>query len=189
MKMIIIGLVLFAGSFSACNNNSEEKENMNADTTVAITKTDTIPAAVVSISPMLASYLELKNALTNDDATLAAQAGKAVATNVDALNAAAMTEAQQKIFAAVKEDIKEHGEHISDNANKIAHQREHFEMLSRDIIDLVKVFESPAVLYVDHCPMANDGKGADWLSAEKTIKNPYYGKKMPTCGEVKEEIK
>ena len=30
---------------------------------------------------------------------------------------------------------------------------------------------------------------ATWLSETKEIKNPYLGKKMPTCGEVKEEMK
>jgi hypothetical protein len=36
--------------------------------------------------------------------------------------------------------------------------------------------------------MYNDKKGAIWLSETKEIKNPYYGKKMLTCGNVKEEI-
>ena len=43
--------------------------------------------------------------------------------------------------------------------------------------------------YLDHCPMANDGKGANWLSREKNIKNPYYGKAMLTCGKVTETLK
>ena len=55
--------------------------------------------------------------------------------------------------------------------------------------DMVKVFKPTQTLYVDHCPMYNDNKGATWLSEVKQIKNPYLGKKMPTCGSVKEEIK
>ena len=43
-------------------------------------------------------------------------------------------------------------------------------------------------LYKDFCPMYSDGKGATWLSETKEIKNPYLGKKMPTCGSMKEEI-
>lgn len=43
-------------------------------------------------------------------------------------------------------------------------------------------------LYVDYCPMANNNKGAYWLSQTKEIKNPYLGKKMPKCGELKKEI-
>ena len=42
--------------------------------------------------------------------------------------------------------------------------------------------------YVQHCPMANDNNGADWLSKEKEIKNPYYGDKMLKCGMVSETI-
>jgi hypothetical protein len=96
---------------------------------------------------------------------------------------------QKKVYADVKDDIKEHAEHISTNGNKIAHQREHFDMLSKDMYDLVKVVKPSQTLYHDRCPMYNDGKGATWLSEVKEIKNPYLGKKMPDCGTVQEEIK
>ena len=63
-------------------------------------------------------------------------------------------------------------------------------MLSKDIADLIKTFGNGGqTLYKDFCPMANDGKGAIWISEIKAIKNPYLGKKMTTCGSVKEEIK
>jgi len=37
--------------------------------------------------------------------------------------------------------------------------------------------------------MANNDKGADWLSSEKEIKNPYFGKSILKCGEITKEIK
>jgi len=37
--------------------------------------------------------------------------------------------------------------------------------------------------------MADDNKGADWLSLEKEIRNPYFGSGMLTCGEVTTIIK
>lgn len=37
--------------------------------------------------------------------------------------------------------------------------------------------------------MANDGKGANWLSKENVIKNPYYGSEMLHCGKTVEIIK
>jgi Cu(I)/Ag(I) efflux system membrane fusion protein len=43
-------------------------------------------------------------------------------------------------------------------------------------------------IYVQHCPMADSNKGADWLSKEKEILNPYFGQDMLTCGEVKKKI-
>jgi Cu(I)/Ag(I) efflux system membrane fusion protein len=43
-------------------------------------------------------------------------------------------------------------------------------------------------IYVQHCPMADSNKGADWLSKEKEILNPYFGQKMLGCGEITKTI-
>lgn len=47
-------------------------------------------------------------------------------------------------------------------------------------------FENP--VYIQHCPMAKKDNGADWLSLEKEILNPYYGASMLKCGEVRMTI-
>ena len=41
-----------------------------------------------------------------------------------------------------------------------------------------------AQLYVQYCPMANDDKGATWVSMEEEIINPYFGDMMLHCGNV-----
>jgi Cu(I)/Ag(I) efflux system membrane fusion protein len=41
-------------------------------------------------------------------------------------------------------------------------------------------------VYYQFCPMANNNKGAYWLSESKVIRNPYFGEKMINCGETKE---
>ena len=43
-------------------------------------------------------------------------------------------------------------------------------------------------LYVVHCPMADEGKGADWLSDKSEVKNPYYGSSMLGCGDVTDTL-
>jgi hypothetical protein len=108
---------------------------------------------------------------------------------MDKLDTTSLSSDQKKAYKDLQEDTRENAEHIGDNADKIAHQREHFEMLSKDIYDLVKKFGAGHTVYQDFCPMYNDGKGATWISETKDIKNPYLGKKMSTCGSVKEEIK
>jgi Cu(I)/Ag(I) efflux system membrane fusion protein len=45
-----------------------------------------------------------------------------------------------------------------------------------------------AGVYHQYCPMAFNDKGAYWLSNEAEIKNPYFGKKMLECGEVKDSL-
>jgi hypothetical protein len=37
--------------------------------------------------------------------------------------------------------------------------------------------------------LANGGKGANWVSKDNTIKNPYYGSQMLSCGKTLETIK
>jgi len=94
-----------------------------------------------------------------------------------------------KAWEDISADAKEMAEHIGENPDKLAHQREHFVMLSKDIYDLVKAFGSEQVLYKVFDSMSDDGKGAFWLSNTKEVKNPYMGKAMLNSGTIQEEIK
>ena len=44
-------------------------------------------------------------------------------------------------------------------------------------------------IYIARCPMANDNEGANWLSQEREILNPYFGAMMLKCGDIQQEIK
>ena len=192
MKSIITGLVLAAITFASCNN--AEKKNTDADVKIDSSPTrmhsDNMHAQKESpIHGILTGYLQVKNALANDNGNDAADGGKAISEAMAKLDKSSLSEAQAKTYNAVVDDLKENAEHINENSGKIDHQREHFEMLSQDMYDLLKSFDGTQTLYKDFCPMANENKGAFWISETKEIKNPYLGKKMPECGEVQEEIK
>ncbi|WP_449440520.1 DUF3347 domain-containing protein [Pedobacter steynii] len=76
------------------------------------------------------------------------------------------------------------------SAKDIANQRKEFTYLSSDVIAMFKHADlKKGSIYVQHCPMANNGDGGDWLASEKQIQNPYYGDAMMDCGAVLEEIK
>mgnify|MGYP001069487405 CR=1 FL=1 len=192
MKTLIM-IAVAAISLSACNNNDNQSKETTAtsgDTTKTGMQSPT--AETTSNNPvndMVAPYLQLKNALANDNSKDAAAAGTEVQKAIEKADPASFSADQKKIFADVKDDAIEHAEHIAANANNIEHQREHFETLSKDLYDMVKVFGTSQTLYQTHCPMYNNNKGANWLSETKDIKNPYLGTKMSTCGEVKEELK
>lgn len=163
---------------------------------VVQTKADTISTPRVvdakvaaSMKEIVEHYLHLKNALANDKTKDAAAAGKEIVDAMGAMDKSSLTAEQKTLYEDVEDDAREHAEHINENAGNIEHQREHFDMLSKDVYDLVKAFGGGQVLYKNFCPMYNDKKGAIWLSETKTIKNPYYGKKMLTCGSVQEELK
>jgi hypothetical protein len=192
MKKIIPGMALIAIVLMACNSSSTKKatDNTKAET-VAETPKDTASsiATTVSLKGILDSYLQMKNAFAADNDKAAGTAGDNMVKAFARFNKSALTAEQVKMYADIEEDAREHAEHIATNVGKIKHQREHFAMLSKDVYELVKTFGGGQQLYYDHCPMYNDGKGGNWLSETKEIKNPYLGKAMPDCGTVKEELK
>lgn len=198
MKSLIIGIAIAAITFSACNNNSNKEANATAGQQANDSATlsqqrpvkDSVTDAVFSTKEIIAGYLQLKNALAKDNAKDAAAAGNTIVASLAQITATSLPADKQKVYTELQDDIKEHAEHIGANAGKIEHQREHFVMLSKDVSDLVKEFgNNGQLLYKDFCPMANEGKGAIWISEVKEIQNPYLGSKMPDCGTLKETIK
>lgn len=205
MKSIIVSLAT-AIILTACNNSN----NPTANTSQNDVKNDTgitalqqeikdtsgaqnnmaTSVATFPTKEIIAGYLQLKNALTKDDGKDAATAGNSIVATLAKVDIKSLSETQMKSYMDIADDLKEHAEHIGANAGKIEHQREHFIMMSKDMADLIKIFGNVGqTLYKDFCPMANDGKGATWISEVKEIKNPYLGSKMPDCGSVKETIK
>lgn len=192
MKYLVTA-TLFTVIFTAsCNNNTDtSKLNTTAADTATSQATATSGNATPEQAPVndvVAAYLQVKEALTNDNGSGAASAAKSLSDALNKVNVTTLPATQKGVYADVADDMKEHAGHIAANAGKIEHQREHFETLSNDLYDLVKAGSVKQTLYKDFCPMYNNNKGGVWLSESKEIKNPYLGKKMPTCGEVKEEI-
>ncbi len=206
MKNILIGFAIAATTLAACNNannNTTDTKQADAknDTAMAShqqTTTDTVASQTTSATnttafpakEIIAGYLQLKNALAKDNGKDAAIAGNSIVATLAKVDMKSLSKDQMKSYMDIADDLKENAEHIGANAGKIEHQREHFVMLSKDVTDLIKAFGNGGqTLYKDFCPMANNGKGATWISEVKEIKNPYLGSKMPDCGTVKETIK
>lgn len=148
-----------------------------------ITQNDTKNAET---TPILNAYFEIKNGLVADSKENTAKGGTALLAAISKFDMSKIPENAHKEYMEIQESTKEHAEHIV--KSPIDHQREHFEALSTDITDLVALLGTDKVIYQDFCPMANNNKGALWLSEVKEIKNPYYGSKMLTCGSVKKQI-
>jgi hypothetical protein len=198
MKNIILSLAIAATILAACNRSKSTENQNSSNGTQSISQTDngavtTSPVTdaknTVSVKEILNAYLQMKNAFTEDNSTGAASAGKKLEAVFKNFDKSTLTAAQKKTYEDVEADAREHAEHIGANGGNIEHQREHFELLSKDIYDLVKAFGGGQVLYKDFDPMVNNGKGAFWLSETKEIKNPYMGKAMITSGSIIEEIK
>ena len=137
-------------------------------------------------SEIIDGYLQLKNALVDDNKNDAAKAGTAILTAFSNFDMTKLTDAQHKEYMEIVENAKEQAEHIV--KSPIDHQREHFEVLSNDVNDLITLLGTDKTLYETFCPMYNNKKGAIWLSETDEIKNPFLGSKMLTCGKVQKQI-
>lgn len=145
----------------------------------------------VVLEPMEAifeTYFDLKDALVASDAKATSAKAKEL-TNV--LNVVKMQELKSDVHAVwmkVMKDLKSNTDKMA-TTDDIEKQRNSFSTLSENMYQLMQVVKSETPIYVQHCPMANDGKGANWLSKENKVKNPYYGSKMMSCGKTIETIK
>ncbi|NQX53643.1 DUF3347 domain-containing protein [Pedobacter panaciterrae] len=189
MKKIIFSMAASILWLAACTSGkkttSAAKASDSALTSVVVAK----PIGKAPTEALINAYLQLKNALTKDNDNEAAEAGKSLVLAITIIDKNALNAEQSKAFSDIADDAKEHAEHISASEGNINHQREHFETLSQDIYELVKIESTPGrKLYFDHCPMYNQGKGGNWISETKDIHNPYLGKAMPDCGRMIEEF-
>jgi hypothetical protein len=184
IPLITITAIMLLGS---CQGDSKKEMASGGSSDTSQTATESRKSDQ-GAEAIITSYLDLKNALVKDDDKAAAEAGKQLASAFKQFNTSGLKEAERKIFEDIREDAIDHASHISTNAGNISHQREHFETLSEDIYDLKKGVGGDQKLYYLHCPMYNNGKGANWISETKEVQNPYLGKSMPECGTLKEEL-
>ncbi len=184
---ILVRAIAMCFLFYSCNSGDQTQTNEDTSSTNPSVNTQKVSEAN-SVEGIMDSYLKLKNALADDNGKDAANAGNKVVAALKGLDKSRINAGKSQELSEITENAVEHAEHIGSNAGNIEHQREHFESLSQDIYDLVKITGSEKKLYYTHCPMYNDNKGANWLSETREIRNPYLGKEMLECGTIKEEL-
>lgn len=133
---------------------------------------------------VLTDYFILKDALAADDKAKASEAGKKLVSTLGDFDYSTYSKEEQTDLEDIIADATEHAEHIS--TSEMGHQREHFKMLSKDVMDMVAITGSKRKMYEQFCPMYDNGSA--WLSMSSEISNPYYGSKMLKCGRVEREI-
>lgn len=129
---------------------------------------------------LLRVYLELKDALVASDPEQTqklAQKGAGMASAISGLPMDGMGKSHMSQLAIQFKEMASKG--------GLEGQRDAFVLLSQSMIQVGQQMQGLNVkLYVQQCPMANQNNGANWLSLDAEIKNPYYGEAMLKCGSV-----
>jgi Cu(I)/Ag(I) efflux system membrane fusion protein len=134
------------------------------------------------------NYLTLKNAFVKSDTSLINAATNQLLVSLENPDTAGIGE-DYHIWFSSKEKINKLLTAIKESKN-LAVQKEKFNSLSDCLFDLLSHYGIPGIsVYQNHCPMALDNRGANWLSDKEKIENPYFGDEMLDCGAVVKVLK
>jgi copper chaperone CopZ len=149
-------------------------------------KTDQV--AENQLKPVFENYFLLKDALVKTDGKVASSLAKDLLTSLNGVKMNELAMDVHLVWMKVMKDLTADTKSISETQD-IKKQRTVFMSLSKNMYDLIKVAKYETPVFYQFCPMANGGKGANWLSKDNAIKNPYYGSQMMSCGKTVETIK
>lgn len=181
---------------ACCQYERKKKVTATMDETkMDITTTDhsmhlnkmTEMQAVSPLSVVFDNYFAVKAALVKTDGATASTNAKSLVTAINDVEMDKLPMDVHMVWMKVLENLKTDAAHIA-NSQDASKQRDYFSALSKNLYEVLKVSKPETTTYYQFCPMANDGKGANWLSKENAIKNPYYGSQMLTCGKTVETI-
>ncbi|CAM3783208.1 efflux RND transporter periplasmic adaptor subunit [Flavobacterium gelidilacus] len=182
---------LEGGKVNTGHNHGDATMTMSDDKKVVLKEEKTTISAEAKkvLQPLYKSYFELKDALTKDDFNSAKKALLELEKSFGKVNMSVFKGESHKVWMNYQTELKKQTLHATHIKN-IKELRMSFEPISNVMIAMTKAFNPlNESAYVQFCPMANSDKGANWLSKENKVVNPYFGASMIKCGEVKETIK
>ena len=164
------------------NTESKPDHSNHAQTT------DMTAVKQTELQLIYANYFALKDALVSSNSGLATTKASALSASINKLEMDKLDMDVHMVWMKVVENIKADSKSISVTKD-LEKQRKIFANLSNEIYSLMKVAKFDNAVFYQYCPMASGGKGANWLSKENEVRNPYYGSAMMTCGKTVETIK
>ena len=159
---------------------SPETEKSSGDSSAAMMKMDFNEAFENAFSGVISAYIPLKDAFVQSNVDEVREQAKNTLKLLEEIDVSSLKNMEKQHIEAMKNMLN-----AIQKSKDIDGQRDHFRILSDNMIAVAtNLTNQDRLLYVQRCPMANENKGANWLSFEKEIRNPYFGEAMLTCGEV-----
>jgi len=138
-----------------------------------------------ALEPVYQAYLDLQEALADDDLSAALGAAGRLERAVGLVDPAGVSGEPLGIWRRSAALLAP-----AEPPADLETARERFESMSRAAVDLLRRFGNRAgtTLRLAFCPMAFDDRGAEWVQRGEGIDNPYSGASMLRCGVVREEF-
>ncbi len=138
----------------------------------------------VAFRSALTPYLKMKDAFVASDAHKVLSFSQETFGILEPVSDSGLGKMEQAHISKIKKMLMSISE-----SDDIENQRDLFVVLNQNFVPIVKAIKGlNSKVYIQKCPMANNYRGAFWISKDKAISNPYYGEQMLTCGSVAEII-
>tara|TARA_R110002049_G_scaffold309101_2_gene516925 strand:+ start:50082 stop:52451 length:2370 start_codon:yes stop_codon:yes gene_type:complete len=133
---------------------------------------------------LLNPYLAIGDGLASDKVDAVANDVEQLDQSLKAIDASTLAEVASKRWAAESRSLSSIVARLA-KATDLGAMRSAFALLSDELMTIQRMFgfHSGNQLFELHCPMAFDGRGATWLQANDTVRNPYYGGSMLKCAD------
>ena len=171
---------------SMMNRNVKQKKDSEEGTPDFSSKTP--DEFKKQLNNLVNDYIILKDALVETDANKAKASIEKFSSSLKKVDMALLKGDAHIYWMEQHNAILTHSGKIAETED-VEKQRTQFGFASVAVVNALNAFGTIGeALYIQHCPMAFDNEGADWVSNEEGIKNPYFGSKMMKCGVVKKAI-
>lgn len=163
-------------------NSKKENDPANSEERINVPKTFQL-----QLKKVFENYIGLKDALVIEELNSIEKTAENLLKSLSDVNMKLVKDEAHNRWMLLEKEMKSSATAIT-NSKDIKEQRDHFKHLSTHFIKAMQLFGINEKIYVEFCPMADNNKGAYWLSKEAQIRNPYFGDMMLKCGEVTQII-
>jgi Cu(I)/Ag(I) efflux system membrane fusion protein len=138
----------------------------------------------IAFKSVLKPYRKMKDAFVASDTQKVLTFSKAALEELKSVSDSGLGKMEQAHISKIKKMLLSIAE-----SDDLENQRSDFVVLNQNFVPIMKIIEDLEIqVYIQKCPMADNNRGAFWISENKEISNPYYGEQMLTCGSVIDSV-
>ena len=160
------------------------KDKMTTEPEAPVMKITLPQAFQISFKDAIDHYIDMKDAFVEGNSEQVSALAKSTSQKLKSITKDGLGKMEKAHLTKSIEML----DAIGDNPD-LENQRSLFVILNENFVPLAKNTKGLSEkLYVQKCPMADNNKGAFWLSNQKEIRNPYYGEQMMSCGSIIDSV-
>lgn len=198
-SLLFPAIITAAFIFGSCSGGSKESNEKLKLPETPVTESESTTEGTAQykvdsafqdqLTGVFKAYVPLKDALVKSDVEAVKKGAAAVHEALSKTDMMLLSDAAHHDWMVYLQQMEAPLKTMQEATN-IEVQRKSFSDLSGALYKSIKAYGlTGATAFYDFCPMAFNNKGGYWLSDQESIRNPYFGDQMLTCGEVIEEIK